>query len=346
MRKSAITTIHIGYWVAYLLLWLLVIGGISQSDDFTQEDTKFYAGVIVGIAIIPGIYSFYTFYFFLFPRYLSKKKITESIIVAIVIALSAWLISVVTLRFSANMALSCHAESNYFSILIAAFIALVNGVIALIIRGFITWYQEIKIKEELQQKNHEMELALLKSKLDPHFLFNTLNNIDIMMLKDPKEASGYLNGLSDIMRFMLFETKSELIPLEREIEYINKYIDLQKIRTSNDQYVTFEVIGDPTGRMIAPMVFIPFIENAFKHTNNKKIKNAIDIRIEIDKSQIKLLCENKVDPSRITSVESNGLGNELISKRLKLIYPNMHSLAVNHHDHHYNISLTLDHEPA
>ena len=93
--------------------------------------------------------------------------------------------------------------------LFIAFIAFIAGVIALVIRGFITWVDEIKLKDELKQKNHETELALVKSQLDPHFLFNTLNNIDVLILKDQKVASEYLNKLSDIMRFMLFETKAD-----------------------------------------------------------------------------------------------------------------------------------------
>ena len=220
-------------------------------------------------------------------------------------------------------------------------IAFLSEVIALLIRGFLTWFKEIKLKEALQKKNHEMEMALVKAQLDPHFLFNTINNIDVLILKDANEASHYLNKLSDIMRFMLFETKTSEILLVKELAYIEKYIELQKIRTANQSYVNYSVVGQLNGQTIAPMVFIPFIENAFKHTNNKKLEDAITVQMEITKGAIKMVCSNKFDPFRKTKIESNGLGNELIQKRLHLIYPNRHDLNVTNENNLYTVALTI-----
>lgn len=346
MKKSAIILLHGGYWAAYLMLWLIVIAAISQSQAIPEDEVSFYAGVIVGIAIIPAIVTFYIFYFYLFPTYLEQRKTTQAIVSGLLVSLGSFFIAALTLRFTANMGWSCYGESNYLAIVIVSFISLMNGVVAFVIRGFITWYKEIKMKEELQQKNHEMEMALVKSQLDPHFLFNTLNNIDILILKDPTEASAYLNKLSDIMRFMLFETKTSVIPLEQELEYISKYIALQKIRTSNDHYVNYTLSGCPKNKKIAPMVFIPFIENAFKHTNNKKLRDAIQINIDIKKDEIHFVCENKMDPNRESNIDRNGLGNDLISKRLKLIYPESHDLDVDRQTNSYRVSLTLDYERA
>ena len=157
-------------------------------------------------------------------------------------------------------------------------------------------------------------MALVKAQLDPHFLFNTINNIDVLILKNATKASEYLNKLSDIMRFMLFETKPTSIKLAKEVEYIEKYIELQKIRTANTRYVNFAIDGNPDERMIAPMVFIPFIENAFKHVTNKKLENAININIRIEDTFVQLACENKFDRHRKVQNGSNGLGNDLIKK--------------------------------
>ncbi|MBL4706934.1 MAG: histidine kinase, partial [Flavobacteriales bacterium] len=186
-------------------------------------------------------------------------------------------------------------------------------------------------------------MALVKSQLDSHFLFNTINNIDVLIIKNAEEASDYLNKLSDIMRFMLFETKTEEIDLNKEIEYIEKYIELQKIRTSNSNYINYSVAGTPKDRSIAPMIFIPFIENAFKHTTNKKLKNAIDITIMIGQNFVRLECINKIDPNRKLTQESNGLGNELIKKRLNLIYPEQHNLEVSNQNNVYSVFLTIYH---
>jgi len=182
---------------------------------------------------------------------------------------------------------------------------------------------------------------LIKAQLDPHFLFNTLNNIDVLIIKNADEASNYLNKLSDILRFMLYETKTDEILLSKEIEYIEKYIDLQKIRTSNANYVSFEVVGKTNNLMIAPMVFIPFIENAFKHTTNKKMDHAIEVKIIIDDKNIQFICKNKFDSNRILKQESNGLGNHLIEKRLDLIYKENHTLAIHKTNELYSVNLII-----
>ena len=145
------------------------------------------------------------------------------------------------------------------------------------------------------------------------------------------------------MRFILFETKTKKIPLTQEIEYLKKYIALQKIRTSNEQYVNFEVIGAVDNQTIAPMSFIPFIENAFKHTTNKKIENAINISIQVDDLGVRLTCENKFDTNRKPE-HSNGLGNQLIEKRLQLLYPDLHTLKITNQDEVYRVQLTIQHD--
>ena len=214
------------------------------------------------------------------------------------------------------------------------------------LKGFLTWYEELKLKEELLEKTHRMEMALVKSQLDPHFLFNTLNNIDVLIEKDPARASVYLKKLSDIMRFMLYQTKGSEIPLKQELDYIEKYIELQKIRTANPHYVSFELQGDPEGRKVAPMVFIPFIENAFKHATNKKVNHAVDIAIDIEKDSIHFRCQNVFDPLKIVSDGDNGLGNELIAKRLNLLYPEHHNLEVQKENGMYQVELSIDHDQA
>ena len=226
-------------------------------------------------------------------------------------------------------------------IFIMTIIGAVCGMVALVIKGFITWFNEIKLKESLKEKNHEMEMALVKSQLDPHLLFNTINNIDALILQDAVEASNYLNQLSDIMRFMLYETKPDTIQLSQEIQYIEKYIALQKIRTSNKNYVHFAVTGNVGDKTIAPMVFIPFIENAFKHTNNKKLENAIVVHIFIEQDTIQLVCENKYDAKPQPKDPNSGLGNELIQKRLQLIYPGKHILKITQENNLYRVNLII-----
>jgi len=283
---------------------------------------------------------FYSFYSVLFTKFLNKKKIGSLITYGMVISILCGLLYWIVFRIEDAFI----KQSNYTEFLqITAFslLALLNGAVALVIKIFISFYGDIKIKEDLNKKNYEMELALVKNQINPHFLFNTLNNIDVMIAKDSVQASAYLNKLSDIMRFMLYETKTEKIPLAKELAYIEKYIELQKIRTSNTNYVKYLVTGNPEGITVAPMLFIPFIENAFKHTEDKKTENAITIKIDITKEKIVFDCENNLNAGSVKAPGESGLGNELIQKRLMLLYPNSHTLNVAKTDKAYIVKLTI-----
>lgn len=351
MKKSYITLLHLGFWLCYLFLIIVILGVQYGSEEEGVAEAKIVdAGkILFAFALVPSAICFYSFYFFLFPKYLIRKKIVLSIVYGIAISLASALIGFMLLLSSLILSgdsEDCLSNDDQISgtigaIVFSTFITLISGIIALVLKGFITWFEEIKLKDELTLKNRDMELALVKSQLDPHFLFNTINNIDVLILKNAEEASNYLNKLSDIMRFMLFETKPEKILLSKEIEYIQKYIELQKIRTANSHYVNFTINGKADGKQIAPMVFIPFIENAFKHTTNKKTENAISIVLTIKNETITFDCKNKFDPTRKLRSEKGGLGNDLIQKRLNLIYPDKHELEVTNQNGLYSVFLTL-----
>jgi two-component system LytT family sensor kinase len=143
------------------------------------------------------------------------------------------------------------------------------------------------------------------------------------------------------MRFMLYETQAERIPLIKELTYIEKFIELQKIRTSNPHYINYTFTGNATDVMIPPMLFIPFIENAFKHAENKKTENAININFDIAKSKIVFRCENRFNPNAPLKQDGNGLGSELIKKRLTLLYPDKHTLEISKNNNLYKVELRL-----
>jgi len=220
-------------------------------------------------------------------------------------------------------------------------ISSLNIVTGFILKGFISWYNNLRINEELKQKAKLTELALIESKLDPHFLFNTINNIDVLVSKNPETASVYLNKLSDILRFILYESKGRKIKIHQEINYIQQYIQLQRIRTSNENFVNLKINGASNNNiLIHSMTFIPFVENAFKHSTNKKLENAIDIRLTFSDHHIHFECSNKFNPS--FKPKEGGLGNELISRRLELLYPESHSLRTSKITDTYTIKLDIE----
>lgn len=352
MKKSIVILLHVGFWACYLILIAIILAvysksGANLSNQSARVMNAFYS--ITLFALVPSFITFYLFYFLLFPKYLQRNKYFLSVIYGVLIAIAAAIIGYILIRYFIETGHISDMDKGgkngrstaVRTIMVMTFIGSICGMVALVLKGFITWFNEIKLKELLKEKNYEMEMALIKSKLDPHLLFNTINNIDALILKDAVAASDYLNKLSDIMRFMLYETKADKILLSKEIEYIDKYIALQKIRTANEHYVHFVVTGSIGSKLIAPMVFIPFIENAFKHTNNKKVENAITINIFIKDETIQLVCENKFDSKGKVQQFDSGLGNELIQKRLNLIYPEKHTLEVHKTNEQYSVNLTI-----
>lgn len=347
MKRSFVILLHVGFWACYFLLVFIVLALYYRSNHDVSRVVNALLSILL-FAFIPSVTSFYLYYFLLFPRYLQQRKIFLAIIIGILSSVITAALAYILLRFI--------IESGYIidmdeggkhgrstaprTILVMTIIGMLSGGVALVIKGFITWFNEIKLKEILREKNHEMEMMLIKKQFDPHLLFNTINNIDSLILRDAVAASDYLNKLSDIIRFVLYETRADKILLSKEIEYMEKYIALQKIRTANENYVHFSITGNIGDKVIAPMIFIPFIENAFKHTTNKKVENAITINIFINDESIQLICENKFD-SKAVPQEIGGLGNELIQKRLSLIYPEKHTLEVVKDNELYRVNLII-----
>jgi sensor histidine kinase YesM len=293
-------------------------------------------------AIIPALFGFYIFYFLLFDQFLEKKKMLKLFLLAIAVCALSAAITEMVIYFTFRSTVANWSITDVFGIaLLIAIVTIANGTIGLIVKGFINWFNDIKFKSELNKKNYEMELALVKSQLNPHFLFNTINNIDVLISRDAARASAYLNRLSDIMRFMLYETKAAKINLDKELTYIEKFIELQKIRTTNEYYVNYSIKGDPTNFMIPPMLLISFIENAFKHAENKKVKNAINIHLDIEKEKLRFECENAYNQNIKIRSEQSGLGNDLIKKRLALLYPEKHALNITNNNGMYKVVLSL-----
>jgi LytS/YehU family sensor histidine kinase len=141
---------------------------------------------------------------------------------------------------------------------------------------------------------------------------------------------------------MVYETKTEKILLAKELGYIEKYLELQKIRTVNSDYVNFEVRGTANNLKIAPVILFPFIENAFKHTENGKKSSSIKIRVLIENGGIIFECENSYQKNLQIKQDYKGLGNELIQKRLLLLFPDSHRLEINDNNGIYKVKLSLD----
>lgn len=198
--------------------------------------------------------------------------------------------------------------------------------------------------EQLQQKQTETELAFLKSQVNPHLLFNTLNMIYSHALERSPKVPDMILSLSQNMRYMLYECNETHVPLTKEIQFLQDYIDLQKMRIEDRGKAKFKVIGEPIGLQIAPMLLIGFIENAFKHASKNTINGIeIDIQLQIQGGDLWLEVTNNHD-KELTKNElekEGGIGLENVRKRLELAYPERYELKVVEEGAQFQVQLYL-----
>jgi len=288
-------------------------------------------------AIIGPIINFYLFYLLFIPKFLVRKKYFLFVATGL---LSCILVGFVFRGVNGSTLYHNPIQKLVFFTILALEWAIIGSAI----KGIFLWVDSIAERRVLEKKHLESKnaLLLLQAQINPHFLFNSLNNIDILIEETPKIASEYLKKLSDILRYVLYETKEEETDLSKEIVQIQSYIDLQKIRTNNPNYVNIRIIGELGNQKIAPMIFIPFVENAFKHSKNKTIDNAIDILFEISDKNVIMVCKNYFEANQIEVIKNEGLGNETIKQRLNLLYPKKHKLVIDKTDHWFNVTLSIN----
>ncbi|MBK7850839.1 MAG: sensor histidine kinase [Bacteroidetes bacterium] len=203
------------------------------------------------------------------------------------------------------------------------------------------WFLSEKRSKEIEYEKRLNELSLLKAQINPHFLFNTLNTIYSLASKKSDQTPEAVLKLSEMMRYVMSEAKQDLVPIEMEIEYINRFVDLQKMRLTDKVTVVYNVIGNPQGRSIAPLILIPFIENAFKYGVSTHEDSTITITISIEEHKIKLVTTNRIFNYSNILTESTGIGITNTKKRLNLLYPGRHKLMIDDANANFVVQLEL-----
>ncbi len=318
MKKNVKIKGHIIAWSCYLLLNLLL--AIYQRS-FVRDNGSGSLFITL-FAIVPFIFCFYIGYFI---RNKSSLKIFSVIVLVFALFFIVVLIASDTIKF--------------VPVLLPKTISWIamGGLVNI----FEDWLKKRRDIERLHKENTESQLATLRSQVNPHFLFNTLNNIDSLIHQNPNAASESLVKLSGMMRYMFKESNFKVVPLQKELEHLENYIALERLRLKNDNFVQFEITGDAGNKEIAPMLLMPFIENAFKHSVDSTIENGIEISIVIEEASITLHCSNRYgffdDKDKVS-----GIGLDNVKKRLALIYPQKHQLNIDDNGEVFEVELSVD----
>jgi LytS/YehU family sensor histidine kinase len=306
-------------------------------------------GDLMDIPLIFGTFInlllFYINLLYLFPRYKSKKFN--------VAGYSLWLIIIlITLSVAENTFDHLYAVNNYtggkvamqseeiiFTTLINLFF-IVLSVLYAIIRD---WFRSEVIKRKLSEENLKLELNYLKTQINPHFLFNTLNNLYSIAIKneDNETASG-LSKLSTLMRFMLDKSDKKAVNLREEIEYLESYIEMQKLRflEEDDVEVTFKTQGETNTFLVPPFLLINFVENAFKHGIEYQKPSKIDIDLSVENNTLFFDIENTNHAAEKKGTYPR-MGIQNVEKRLSLIYGNDYKLTINADQKMYKVKLII-----
>jgi hypothetical protein len=329
---------HLAFWT----LSYVVLLNIFRSGPELHKVDYIYAALF-HLFLIPPVY----LNLFSFVHQLNRRFgwLLYALKISIAIALFSWLSYSFFQDWSADIFPDYYFISYYTWLELALFIFIYITITSLI-KGTRSWFTLVKVRAELQEiekEKAEIELKALKSQVNPHFLFNTLNGIYSMTLTQDQRLPATVLQLSELMRYFLYESTGERVPLEKEVALLRNYIALQKIRLGDRPVVRLNIQGTLKDQQIAPLLLITFVENAFKHGDKQvKEENLLDIDMQVVGNSLNFTVTNrKGQIDDIETGEFGGIGLENVKRRLELIYPGKHELMIQEQPEHFKIELKL-----
>lgn len=322
---------HVAFWLIY---W--VFAGMQDLVFISQFRENFNLPTVLGSM---GVVYFN--YYYWIPKYLIKQKrhwfYTFSIFAIII--LNAWLVNVFVRNFI--------SPKEYFFSWEGTFTLAVDTTVLV---AFTTafkfiqqWHERNNYAVQLEKKNLESELEMLKSQINPHFIFNTLNTIYFLMeQKEDEKAKEALLKFSDTLSHQLYDYNKDWIDLDKEVDYLQNYIELQRLRHDEELLdLTCDLPENVNGYQIAPMLLIPFVENAFKHSSNSK-GYKVDIRLHVENGVLDFSTQNTINPSKHYHEGTGGIGLQNVQRRLDLTYPDRYELDLKEEGGVYNAHLKIN----
>jgi len=336
---------HLAFWIAQAIFWVVWAGTFfANFKQWMLESMNFYLNVPFALAI--G-YTYLVAYS-IFPMYFIQGRKRRSLVLLSAFTLVAYILYM--LNFLLRHGFPARFEDNdklmmwYFTMNF-----IINGppvicVMFLAIKMLKSWYEKMEEKRILANENTRAELQLLKAQVHPHFLFNTLNNIYSFALTRSPEAGGMVLKLSDTLRYMINDCEADSVPLEKEIQVIQNYIGLEKVRYGNRLQLDVNVKGDYENRMIAPLLMIPFVENSFKHgASVMRGRQWISLELSVEDKWLYFNIGNSKPVKKpFYQNRKEGIGLSNVQTRLRLLYPEKHQLTIESTDAAFFVHLKIE----
>lgn len=315
------------------LVWFLFIAApfLNKNEPYHSHNfvTQYVLKQIICILL------FYGNYFFLIPRILKNKGVGVYTLYA--------LLAITLSFFACNFLEYVYIRpSNAPIIIIFTIIPIVQiYAISTTFRLVLDYFTQIKAQQKLEEQNRSAELNFLRSQINPHFLFNTLNNINALIRLQPTEAEKAVGTLSELMRYMLQSGKDSKIEIGKELQYLKNYIALQKLRLQKNFNLQIDLKASDEHLLIEPLLLISFVENTFKHGVSGENDDFISIKVEANEAELIIETKNKLLQLANTNEIASGIGLNNVKKRLELAYPKKYSFHTSSNNGIYSTYLNI-----
>lgn len=330
--------LHVSFWSVYISFFIYQISNRDEKFNLWDATGRAAVHVIFNMSVA------YLNYFVFLPRFLKRKKlgiylmeflVPFTILMAGRVFIQRYIVDGYTYQ--------AHFFYGTFFVVQAVAGSLFIVIFVSLLRFVKDWFELEARRKELENEKLIAELSFLKEQINPHFLFNTLNNLYYLAYSKSENTTEVIAKLSQMMRYMIYESNYPQVALVKEIEYIENYISLERLRLSNQIPIELKLTGDPQGVTIAPLILITFLENAFKHgVNGNNPKAWVKVSIQLEGNKCTYTVENsKVNHVHSKSGEKSGIGLQNVKRRLELSYHDRFTLDVKDESDRYFVQLQL-----
>ncbi|WP_316769491.1 sensor histidine kinase [Pedobacter frigiditerrae] len=335
-----------GAIILHVIFWVIMLGGAFATLFLWEHTTKdiIYS---YGLFSVLNLSGFYINYIFLIPELIQKRKKYWLYVLSFIFVLVASVLIKTTIAvlnpddvLTSIRGKEIHHISVNDYVLVSTFFSGFILVSSCIIKFSVDWFSNEKIQRNLESEKKDMELQFLKSQLNPHFLFNSLNNIYSLAYQKSEKTADAILKLSEIMRYMIYESNDSWVDLSKEVEYVTSFVELQKLRFKDGASVVITINGEIDGQKIVPLILISFVENAFKHGVANEPEDPIKINIIANQKILHFSVSNKKSKTNKDAMGGVGLNN--VERRLQLLYPDRYKLNIVNSATHYTTELMLD----
>lgn len=341
IQRYRVLLLHLAFWCVYssFFFYQITFSRHGEEPDYLRAFADATAQVLIMVL------ASYLNYFYFLPRFLKHQDMRRYFLEYII----PFVVLILALIYIKRYIYLCYDDGRHGFLYSTKFVvqSYLSSLFIVIFVGMLKfaedWFELEAKRKEVENEKLTAELRFLKAQINPHFLFNTLNNLYYLAFTNSPNTTEVIAKLSQMMRYMIYDSNHAKVPVSKEIEYMENYISLEKLRLNNQIPIQFEVYGNTNSHSIVPLIFIAFLENAFKHGVSNNAKEAwVNISIKFEGNNCIYQVENSKIPKNTNNEEKSGIGLQNLQRRLDLSYPDNYTLNVEDNPQSYSVTLNLN----